>query len=78
MIGEWKEWHNTASTMHRATLQLRTGKEGKGNAFQACYRHIERLRHRPPLPLRKYSWYSFLLEAESTPRVIVRPEELCK
>ena len=25
------------------------------------------LRHRPPLPPRKYSWYSFLLEAESTP-----------
>jgi hypothetical protein len=24
--------------------------------------------HRPPLPLRKYSWYSFLLEAESTSR----------
>jgi hypothetical protein len=23
--------------------------------------------HRSPLPLRKYSWYSFLLEAESTP-----------
>jgi hypothetical protein len=23
--------------------------------------------HRPPLPARKYSWYSFLLEAESTP-----------
>ena len=23
--------------------------------------------HRPPLPYRKYSWYSFLLEAESTP-----------
>jgi len=23
--------------------------------------------YRPPLPLRKYSWYSFLLEAESTP-----------
>jgi hypothetical protein len=23
--------------------------------------------HRPPLPSRKYSWYSFLLEAESTP-----------
>jgi hypothetical protein len=22
--------------------------------------------HRPPLPLRKYSWYLFLLEAEST------------
>ena len=23
--------------------------------------------HRPPLPPRKYTWYSFLLEAESTP-----------
>jgi hypothetical protein len=23
--------------------------------------------HRPPLSTRKYSWYSFLLEAESTP-----------
>ena len=23
--------------------------------------------HRPPLPPRKCSWYSFLLEAESTP-----------
>ena len=25
------------------------------------------LTHRPPLPPRKYTWYSFLLEAESTP-----------
>jgi len=25
------------------------------------------LTHRPPLPHRKYTWYSFLLEAESTP-----------
>ena len=25
------------------------------------------LTHRPPLPHTKYSWYSFLLEAESTP-----------
>jgi len=24
-------------------------------------------KHRPPLPHTKYSWYSFLLEAESTP-----------
>ena len=30
--------------------------------------------HRPPLPPRKYSWYSFLLEAEA----IVRPDGLCK
>ena len=25
------------------------------------------LMHQPPLPPRKYTWYSFLLEAESTP-----------
>jgi len=30
--------------------------------------------HRPPLPPRKYSWYSFILEAES----IVRSEGLCE
>jgi len=35
--------------------------------------------HRPPLPPpRKYSWYSFLLEVESTPRAIVRPEGFCQ
>jgi len=34
------------------------------------------LTHRPPLPPRKYTWYSFLLEAESTPRAIVRREGL--
>jgi len=28
---------------------------------------IVSLTHRPPLPPRKYSWYSFLLEAESSP-----------
>jgi len=27
---------------------------------------------------RKYSWYSFLLEAESTSRSLVRPEGLCQ
>jgi len=30
--------------------------------------------HWQPLPLRKYSWHSFLLEAESTPR----PSGLCQ
>jgi len=28
---------------------------------------VASLTHRPPLPPRKCSWYSFLLEAESTP-----------
>ena len=32
--------------------------------------------HRPPLPPRKCSWYSFLLEAESNPSAIVRLEGL--
>jgi hypothetical protein len=32
------------------------------------------LTHQPPLPPRKYTWYSFPLEAESTSRAaIVRP-----
>jgi hypothetical protein len=34
--------------------------------------------HRPPLPPRKYFWYSFLLEAESNPGATVRPEGLCQ
>ena len=35
-------------------------------------------KHRPPLPRRNYSWYSFLLEAESSPRFTVRPVGLCQ
>ena len=31
------------------------------------------LTHRPPLPPRKCSWYSFLLEAESTPSTSSTP-----
>jgi len=34
--------------------------------------------HRPPLLPRKYSWYSFLLRAESTPGAMVWPEGLCQ
>ena len=34
--------------------------------------------HRPPSPARKYSSYSFLLEVESTPGSLVRPEGLCQ
>ena len=35
------------------------------------------LTYQPPLPPRKYTWYSCLLEAESTPGAIVRPAGLC-
>ena len=34
------------------------------------------LMHRPLFTPRKYSWYSFLLEAKSTPRALVRSEGL--
>jgi hypothetical protein len=33
-------------------------------------------KHHPPLPPRKYYWYSFLSGAESTPGPIMRPEGL--
>jgi hypothetical protein len=33
--------------------------------------------HRPPLPPRKYSWYSFLW-GWVDPRAIVRPKQLCQ
>ena len=39
---------------------------------------VASLTHRPFLPPKKYSWYSFLLEAVSTPRAIVRSEGLCQ
>jgi len=44
---------------------------GWGSQFSRQSAHeggkVVSLTHRPPLPPRKYSWYSFLLEAESTP-----------
>jgi len=40
--------------------QISRQSEHKGGKFVS-------LTHRPPLPPRKYSWYSFLLRAESTP-----------
>jgi len=40
------------------------------------YRPTPSRPHPQPQPPRKYSWYSFLLETESTPGAIVRPEGL--
>ena len=55
-------------------LQAWTGPEGSTNLMLPDFMttaqdggKVVSLTHRPPLPLRKYSWYSFLLEAESTP-----------
>jgi hypothetical protein len=54
-------------------LQAWTGPEGSRSLRIPDFKTIGTWRwevvsrtHRPPLPPRKYSWYSFLLEAEST------------
>ena len=56
------------------SLQAWSGPEGYGKLrfpdFMTTAQDggkVVSLTHRPPLPPRKYSWYSFLLEAESTP-----------
>jgi hypothetical protein len=39
---------------------------------------VASLTHRPYLPPRKYTWYSFLLRGWVDPRTIVRPEGVCQ
>jgi hypothetical protein len=52
-------------------LQALMGPGGRGSltsrqsGLEGC--KVVSPKHRSPLPSRKYSWYSFLLEAESTP-----------
>jgi len=55
-------------------LQAWRGREGSRRLMLPDSRHIApedgkvvSCTHRPPLPPRKYSWYPFLLEAESIP-----------
>ena len=55
-------------------LQARSGPEGSRNLrfpdFMTTAQNsgkVVSLMHRPPLPPSKYTWYSFLLEDESTP-----------
>ena len=54
-------------------LQAWTGpggfQEAEDPRFQSAHEggKFVSITHRPPLPPRKYSWYSFLLEAESIP-----------
>ena len=63
------------------SLQARSGPEGSRKLrfpdFMTTAQDggkVVSLTHRPPLHPRKCSWYSFLLEAESTPRAIVQSE----
>ena len=51
-------------------LQAGTGPEGSRKLRLPDFMKLVGLvspTHRPPLRPRKYSWYSFLLEAQSTP-----------
>jgi len=62
------------STVKSVPLQARSGPEGSRKLrFPDLVTtaqdggKVVSLTHRPTLPRRKCSWYSFLLEAESTP-----------
>jgi len=50
-------------------LQAWTGHEASQISRQSAHEggKVVSPTHRPPLPPRKYSWYLFLLQAESTP-----------
>jgi hypothetical protein len=74
-------------TIRGKGVQLKAWSDPEGSRrlrfpdYMTTARHggkVVSLMHRPPLPLRKCSWYSFLSEAESTPRAIVRSEGLCQ
>ena len=66
----WSDWGKGKAI----PLQAWTGREGSRRlrlpyfvaTAQDGGKVLSRM-HRPPLPPRKYSWYSFLLEPESTP-----------
>ena len=55
------------------SLQVWTGPEGSWKLRLPDFKTVHEggkvvsCMHRPPLPHRKYSWYLFLLEAESIP-----------
>jgi hypothetical protein len=50
-----------------------TGDGGSQISRQSSHEggNVVNLKQWPPLPARKYSWYSFLLEAESTPGLLI-------
>ena len=71
------------SGLKAVPLQSRSGPEGSRKLWFPDFiataqdgGKVVSLTQRPHLPHRKYTWYSFLLEAESNPRSIVRPEGL--
>jgi len=72
----------SALTIIREYVQLH-GEVTEKLVFLSCtleciYIYIVSRRHRPHLPLRRYAWYSFLLEAESTSvtQLVIEPASL--
>ena len=53
-------------TLKQSHYRPREFEEVEASRFQGSSKVVSPTQ-RPPLPSRKYSWYSFLLEAESTP-----------
>jgi len=57
--------------INKVKVQNWTGPKGSRRSklpnFKTIAGKVVSPTHRPPLSLRKYCWYSFLLESESTP-----------
>jgi len=85
--GEWKclerkRFKFSVNLKKVKAILLQTWTSPEGSRFQDN-RHMKLVTlsalHTGRLyPPRKYSWYSFMLEAESTPRAILQPEGLCQ
>ena len=76
VASRWFLFYFTCKATHCRSGQALRFPGGWGSQIPRQLAHGSKIvspTHRPPLPPRKYSWYSFLLEAESSPG----PQFLC-